>query len=90
MELDRFKDMSAVLSSYVKDAVKAPGIEELYLPGEIEFTVEEKRMRSGIPITDGVLDDLNNLSRYLGVPELVGCRQDMVLSWRQSIGKECR
>jgi LDH2 family malate/lactate/ureidoglycolate dehydrogenase len=70
MNVDRFKAMATMLSSYVKDAVKASGVNELYLPGEIEFSVEEKRMQSGIPISDNVLDDLRKLAGTLQVPTL--------------------
>jgi LDH2 family malate/lactate/ureidoglycolate dehydrogenase len=70
MNVDRFKTMATMLSSYVKDAVKASGVDELYLPGEIEFSVEEKRMQSGIPFSDNVLDDLRKLAGTLEVPTL--------------------
>lgn len=71
MDVDRFKTMATILSSYVKDAVKASGVEELYLPGEIEFNIEEKRMQTGISISESVMDELNQLAATLQVPSLV-------------------
>ncbi|WP_158553331.1 Ldh family oxidoreductase [Peribacillus saganii] len=70
MDVDRFKGLSETLGGYVKNAIKAPGVEDLYLPGEIEFGVEEKRMTSGIPVSDGVLEDLNKLASSLELPFL--------------------
>lgn len=71
MDVDRFKTMASILSSYIKDAVKASGVEELYLPGEIEFNNEQKRMESGIPVSDNVLDELHQLAETLQVSALV-------------------
>lgn len=70
MEVERFKELSTVLSSYVKDAVKANGVEELYLPGEIELSTEEKRMQTGIPVSDNVVAELNKLADALQVEPL--------------------
>jgi LDH2 family malate/lactate/ureidoglycolate dehydrogenase len=70
IDVDKFKGLASMLSSYVKDAVKASGVTELYLPGEIEFNIEEKRMQSGIPISENVLVDLRNLAETLQVPTL--------------------
>jgi LDH2 family malate/lactate/ureidoglycolate dehydrogenase len=70
MDVERFKSLSKTLGTYVKNAVRAPGVEELFLPGEIEFGVEEKRMESGIPVAEGVLKDLNKLARSLGIAHL--------------------
>jgi LDH2 family malate/lactate/ureidoglycolate dehydrogenase len=70
MDMDRFTGLASVLSSYVKHAVKAEGVQELYLPGEIEFRSEEKKMKEGIPVSDNVLAELNTLALSLQVPEL--------------------
>jgi LDH2 family malate/lactate/ureidoglycolate dehydrogenase len=70
MDVERFKEMASNLSSYVKDAIKASGVEELYLPGEIEFSIEEKRKESGIPVSENVLEDLNKLAGTLEIEGL--------------------
>jgi LDH2 family malate/lactate/ureidoglycolate dehydrogenase len=70
MDMDRFTNLASVLSSYVKHAVKAEGVQELYLPGEIEFRSEEKKMKDGIPVLYNVLEELNTLALSLQVPEL--------------------
>lgn len=70
MDVRLFKDLSETLGSYVKNALKAPGVSQLYLPGEIEFGVEEKRLKSGIPLSDGVLEDLAKLANTMNVAPL--------------------
>ncbi|MBT2757860.1 Ldh family oxidoreductase [Mesobacillus foraminis] len=70
MEVGTFRRLSSTLGEYVKQAARAPGVEELYRPGEIEFGVEASRMENGIPVSDGVLDDLNKLAVSLGVQPL--------------------
>jgi len=70
IEIRRFKALAAQLSAYVKNAARAEGVEELYLPGEIEFQKEKERMASGIPIDDKVLGELRELAESLEVPAL--------------------
>jgi len=70
MDVNTFKDLSETLGSYVKNALKAPGVSQLYLPGEIEFGVEEKRIKTGIPLSDGVLEDLATLANTMNVTPL--------------------
>ncbi len=67
IEIDRFKTLASVLSGYVKNAAKAEGVTELYLPGEIEFRTEAQRMADGIPIDDKVVAELRDLATTLGV-----------------------
>jgi LDH2 family malate/lactate/ureidoglycolate dehydrogenase len=68
--IDRFKESASQLSGFVKNAAKAEGVEELYLPGEIEFRKEKERLASGIPIDGKVLAELNELAVSLGVPAM--------------------
>jgi LDH2 family malate/lactate/ureidoglycolate dehydrogenase len=39
-------------------------------PGEPERLTAEKRMKTGVPLGDGVLADLSKLARDLGLPAL--------------------
>ena len=62
MELDRFKARIDNLIEIVKQSPKAPGVSEIYLPGEIEFMTEQKRLRDGIPIKESIWNKITNLS----------------------------
>ncbi|MDF2724807.1 MAG: lactate dehydrogenase, partial [Paenibacillus sp.] len=70
MDVDRFKGLASLLASYVKQAAKAEGVSELYVPGEIEFRLEQRRMLEGIPVSEQAMQDLRQLAQSLGVTPL--------------------
>lgn len=53
----------------VKHAKKQPGVEEIYMPGEIETENETYYREKGIGIGPGVLRDLNLLLERYGLPK---------------------
>lgn len=55
-EVDRYVDM-------VHSTPCAPGVERLYVPGEIEFDTADARRRDGIPLDAHVLTGLEALAR---------------------------
>ncbi len=58
----------------IKTAPKARNTKEIFLPGEIETNVEEKRIKEGIPMPISVFDELVELGGTYGVPfEVVHC-----------------
>jgi len=42
----------AALAAHVKDCPRAAGVEEIFIPGEIEARIEERRRREGIPVDE--------------------------------------
>lgn len=68
IEVDRFKLLASQLSGFVKGAIRAEGVEELYLPGEIEFRTEKKRRLEGVPMEEKILRELKNLAETLQIP----------------------
>jgi|LSQX01.2.fsa_nt_gb LDH2 family malate/lactate/ureidoglycolate dehydrogenase len=50
----------------IKGSRKAPGTDEIFLPGELEFENEIYYMKKGIGVGAGVLRDLRNLSQTYG------------------------
>lgn len=64
---DEFKKrMDAMIQEY-RSLPKAPGIERIYVSGEIEQEIERKRKAEGIPLHLSVLDGLKELAGQLGV-----------------------
>ncbi|HHW40097.1 MAG TPA: Ldh family oxidoreductase [Syntrophomonadaceae bacterium] len=58
------EDMERLVED-IKHARLAAGSREIYLPGEIEWNWEERRRREGIPVPEGVLEELRALGeRY--------------------------
>ena len=52
----------------IKDVKKAPGVNEIFLPGEREYLTLIERRRSGIPLAIGTVDELEELSSEFDVP----------------------
>lgn len=50
--LELTKKLMDELNSFIKAAALAPGHDEIYLPGELDFKTKEKRLREGIPVAD--------------------------------------
>ena len=51
----------------IKASEKAPGVDEILVPGEIEFRSEAYNREHGIIVGSGVLRDLNDLQRRYGL-----------------------
>jgi len=54
-EVDRYVET-------IRASPRAPGVDRIYVPGEIEFEMAEARRREGIPLDANVLDDLAHLA----------------------------
>ena len=52
---------------HVKSCPTAPGVQEVYAPGEIEFRQAEYRRRHGIPLDDTTSGELKAIAKELGV-----------------------
>ena len=52
----------------IKNTPLAEGVNEILVPGEIEYKVEQKRKAEGIPISEQVLEDMQKLSEDFQVP----------------------
>lgn len=54
--LDRFRELMSETVQYMKSSPPAPGFDEVYVPGELEFKTQTKRLESGIPIDPSTWD----------------------------------
>jgi LDH2 family malate/lactate/ureidoglycolate dehydrogenase len=52
---------------YIKGSPKAPGAEEIYLPGEMEWLSWDRQVREGIVYPVEVIDEIKDISTSLGV-----------------------
>lgn len=64
---DHFLDQSGKLTQYVRSSPCAEGVDRITLPGDPERMTKEKRLREGIPISDGTWQLLMKLAGELGV-----------------------
>ncbi|MDI6707286.1 MAG: Ldh family oxidoreductase [Firmicutes bacterium] len=69
VDANAFKSNIDQVISTIK-SLGAIGNNSIYLPGEIEYELEEKRKREGIPVECKVVKSLNDLANRYGSPEL--------------------
>jgi LDH2 family malate/lactate/ureidoglycolate dehydrogenase len=67
MDVDRFKERIDIALREVKDSPRAPGVDRIYAPGEIEHETRQRRLRDGIPLPPEVIDDFRSLATELGI-----------------------
>jgi LDH2 family malate/lactate/ureidoglycolate dehydrogenase len=68
-EADFYSRMAALISM-VTGATLAEGFDKIFLPGEIEDDKARDRLVNGIPISEPLLNNLNQLALELDVPPL--------------------
>jgi LDH2 family malate/lactate/ureidoglycolate dehydrogenase len=56
----------------IKDCELAPGVSQIYLPGEQGFHRERERKKSGMPLDGPTAAALRELARELGIPAVPG------------------
>ncbi len=61
------KNMDAYIKS-IKESAKAPGTEEILVPGEPEYRTEVRLLKEGIPLAPSTLQELSVLGQSLGIP----------------------
>lgn len=69
--LAEFKREVADFARYMKETPPAPGVEEVFYPGELEWRTEQARRRDGIPIEDATWRSLVQTAERLGLGDLV-------------------
>jgi LDH2 family malate/lactate/ureidoglycolate dehydrogenase len=73
VDVAAFDDISAFkarMDGYIaeiKDSKKAAGVEQIYLPGELEFLKEQERRQKGIPLHANIVKDLRAIAEETGV-----------------------
>jgi LDH2 family malate/lactate/ureidoglycolate dehydrogenase len=70
MPLAEFKQRVDLIIQLMRSCPRAPGIERIYVPGEIEFETERRRRTEGIPINGELQAELTALAQELGVKSM--------------------
>ncbi len=65
--LDAFSCRIEEFIDMMRSSAKAPGVERILVPGEIEHEIEQKRRADGIPLNDTLLAELRGLASELSV-----------------------
>jgi LDH2 family malate/lactate/ureidoglycolate dehydrogenase len=65
--LDAYAERARAFAAAIHGARRAPGVERLYLPGEIEAEAARRSRADGVELDEGVLEQLDRLARDNGV-----------------------
>jgi uncharacterized oxidoreductase len=65
--LNQFKHLIEGLKRYIKSTSPAPGYEEVFMPGELDFRIREKRLIEGIPLADATWKLIIESAEKVGV-----------------------
>lgn len=65
--LDEFKKTIDSMFKEIKDSKKFPGKERIYIAGEKEFEMENRRKKEGIPVHPEVFEYMNSLKEMLKI-----------------------
>jgi hydroxycarboxylate dehydrogenase B len=68
--LEEFYDKVDALVAFIKSTRRAPGFNEILLPGEAGRRREEKQRKDGVDIDEGTWSELTQLASELGVSQL--------------------
>lgn len=70
IDVDKFRRKIDSIIRNIKLLPKSSENDNVYMPGEIEFKLTEKRKREGIPLDEDVINTLNNLAEKYKLPGL--------------------
>lgn len=65
--IDLFNKQMDTMIREIKNSTPAKGVNEIFLPGEIELHKREDRLKNGIPITSAVMMELEEEGKRCGV-----------------------
>lgn len=66
-ELAHFKQLMEGVFAYIKSTPPASGFDEVFMPGELDFRLREKRQAEGIPLDDQTWAQIRETAQGLGV-----------------------
>ncbi|MBZ2174128.1 Ldh family oxidoreductase [Schnuerera sp. xch1] len=67
LDLNTFKKSMDEYIETMKNTEKAVGVEEIYIPGEIEFLRAEKIKETGIPVAEGIQAKMIKIAKDVGI-----------------------
>ena len=68
VELEIFEREMQYLIEWVKSSPRLPGVDRIYVPGEIEARARETRLKEGIEVEDATWDQIKRCAEEFHVP----------------------
>ena len=65
--VEQFVKSVQELSGHVKSSRKSAGVEEILIPGEPEYRIQQQRLKEGVPLSDSLWDEILAAAKKLGV-----------------------
>ena len=62
------REMDAVIHE-IRESERMEGVDRIWLPGEMEYHTIRERLKSGIPLTPAVVDELKQLAGALNLSD---------------------
>ena len=66
MPMDLFKARMDELIDQIHQSPRAPGVNRIYVAGEIEHDLETARLAAGVPLEASVIESLDKVEQELG------------------------
>jgi LDH2 family malate/lactate/ureidoglycolate dehydrogenase len=63
----KFEEDIQSMIAEIHSSPRAPGVDRIYLPGEIEWLKKQERLETGIPVPHSLLQELDNLADELNL-----------------------
>jgi LDH2 family malate/lactate/ureidoglycolate dehydrogenase len=67
-DVGEFKSRMDTVIREIKSLPRAKGVDEIFLPGELEIRNQQRREREGIPLPPTTVGELQKLASEYGVP----------------------
>jgi uncharacterized oxidoreductase len=73
---DYYYEQVAALVEHLKSCPTAPGFDEVFVPGELEYRQAQRRRETGIPLDDNVWQQICHVAARYGVPPILDAASD--------------
>lgn len=73
-KLVSLEDFRSSVKTYILDfkgVSLKKDIKEVFLPGELEWRIEQERLRSGIPLSENTIKELNDMAKQIGMEPII-------------------
>lgn len=67
-EIDTYKEHIDTVIDCLKSLPKADGFDEIFMPGELEDRCYDERVKNGIPLPDGTINNMKEAAERFSIP----------------------
>jgi LDH2 family malate/lactate/ureidoglycolate dehydrogenase len=71
LPMNTYREIIKAYSHRFHNIRKRPGVEQLYMPGELEWVTSQKRSAEGIPCEEGMIKEFNTIADKVGAKHIL-------------------